>query len=267
MFKLIGILFGFLLLQLFTCKADAVIDKALDQPALQEELRPLNQDTIDYIMGHFDPGKDSRFTLIDIQYADRAGLYMRKEAYDAFVKMYDAALANGIKLIIRSATRNFNYQKGIWERKWTGETKLSQGLNAATQFSDPVQRALEILKNSSMPGSSRHHWGTDIDFNSFENNWFESGEGLKLFNWLEQHAPDYGFCRPYTSKDDSRPDGYNEEKWHWSYTPIANDYTKYAKSHLKDNMIIGFQGSETAPLISVVDKYVLGIHSHCKKYK
>ena len=191
---------------------------------------------------------------------------MRKEAYASFINMYEAALENGIKLVIRSAARNFDYQKGIWERKWTGETILSNGINAATDIEDHNQRALEILKYSSMPGTSRHHWGTDIDFNSFDNSWFDSGQGLVLFNWLEENAGKFGYCRPYTKKGPVRPVGYNEEKWHWSYTPIADDYTKYAQVFLSDDMIKGFKGSETASSISVVQNYVLGIHPLCKNY-
>lgn len=115
-----------------------------------------------------------------------------------------------------------------------------------------------------MPGTSRHHWGTDVDFNNFNNNWFEKGEGLKLFTWLENHAHEYGFCRPYTAKDTERPQGYNEEKWHWSYTPISNELTALAEAHLTDSMIKGFKGSEVAPALEVVKNYVLGINHGCR---
>ena len=215
-------------------------------------------------MGHFTPEKDPAFTLITKEHADREGMYMRKEAYGSFLKMKAAAAAEGISLQIRSATRNFDYQKGIWERKWTGETKLSSGEDASVTFEEPKVRAQQILKYSSMPGTSRHHWGTDIDLNNFNNSWFESGEGLKLFTWLEAHAHEYGYCRPYTTKDNTRPDGYNEEKWHWSYTPISDSLTAQAELLLKDEMITGFLGSEVAGDLDVVRKYVLGINHGCR---
>ncbi|NJK84501.1 MAG: M15 family metallopeptidase [Saprospiraceae bacterium] len=50
---------------------------------------------------------------------------------------------------------------------------------AAATTPNPQERALKILKYSSMPGTSRHHWGTDIDLNSFSNSYFEQGEGKK----------------------------------------------------------------------------------------
>lgn len=219
--------------------------------------------SLDQIIGTLEPSQDSLFTLIDINYADREGLYMHKEAYASFKKLNELAKAQGINLVIRSAARNFNYQKGIWERKWTGKTTLSSGENAEVAFPDKTTRALKILEYSSMPGTSRHHWGTDIDLNSFENSWFESGEGLKLFNFMETVGKEYGFCRPYTEKGDVRPDGYNEEKWHYSYVPVSKYYTEYAKKHLTNDNIKGFKGSEVAKEIDVVNKYVLGINHSC----
>jgi LAS superfamily LD-carboxypeptidase LdcB len=112
-----------------------------------------------------------------------------------------------------------------------------------------------------MPGTSRHHWGTDIDLNSFSNKWFESGKGLKLFNWLEANAAKYGFCRPYTA---NRPHGYQEEKWHWSYSPLSVPMIKVAQQTLNDQQISGFLGSETAQQIGVVNKYILGISNSCR---
>lgn len=216
-----------------------------------------------YLMGKFVPEEHPDFTKIESRYADREGLYLRRDAYEAFLKMQAAAEAAGFKLVIRSATRNFDYQKGIWERKWTGAA-LSSGENAAKAYPKPKDRALHILRYSSMPGTSRHHWGTDIDFNSFDNAYFEQGEGLRLYEWLTENGPKFGFCQPYTAKGAERPYGYNEEKWHWSYLPISRRLTELAREALKDEMIAGFKGAEAAAEISVVERYVLGISENCK---
>ena len=215
---------------------------------------------ISYIRGKFFPKMHPDFVEIDSIHADRPELYLRKDTYAAFVKMYEHALQDGIRLQIRSATRNFNVQKSIWEAKWTGERTIEGGENLAETTADPKERALKILRYSSMPGTSRHHWGTDIDLNSFENSWFEEGEGLDIYNWLTEHAAAYGFCQPYTA---GRPYGYFEERWHWSYIPVAAHLTKYAEENLTNEMIDGFLGSESASLIDVVGKYVLGINQDC----
>lgn len=218
---------------------------------------------VEYLTGQFIPADHPDFVPVARQYADREGLYLRKEVYEAFLEMHEAAQEAGIRLVIRSATRNFDYQKGIWERKWTGARHLSSGENAAQAYPDPKERALQILKYSSMPGTSRHHWGTDLDLNAFNNDYFESGEGLKLYRWMQANAGSFGFCQPYTAKGESRPHGYNEEKWHWSYLPTAQPLTALARQALSDEDIQGFKGAQTARSISVVRKYVLGISPEC----
>jgi LAS superfamily LD-carboxypeptidase LdcB len=207
-----------------------------------------------YLMGKFNPTKHPAFIKVPKRYANRSGYYLRKEAYDAFVKMYDAARKDGVKLIIRSATRNFDYQKRIWERKWRAQKKSRRA----------VDKARNILKLSSMPGSSRHHWGTEIDLNAFRNDWFDRDQGLKLFRWMNNNAAKYGFQRPYTKKDSKRPTGYNEERWHWSYTPLSIPMLRDASSVLKDQNIRGFLGSKTAIEIEVLKNYIMGVSQSCR---
>lgn len=230
-----------------------------EDPNIEWKLWPIDT-SISYVTGDFDPAQDTVFTLIDTSKADRPGLYLRKDTYRAFLAMDSAAREEGVFLQIRSATRNFDYQKSIWERKWKGESPIENGEILSETTPDPVERALKILRYSSMPGSSRHHWGTDIDLNNFSNKYFESGEGLVIYKWLKENGPKYGFKQPYTEKGEDRPDGYNEEKWHWSFYPVSDVLTQYAAEHLKNEMIKGFLGSETAPEIDIVEKYVLGLN-------
>ena len=218
---------------------------------------------LDYLMGKYDPANHPDFTEIPARYADRSGLYLRQDVLEAYLEMYEVAKAAGINLVIRSAARNFDYQKGIWERKWTGASAVG-GQDLSQTLPDPVARARKILEYSSMPGTSRHHWGTDIDLNYFENSDFESGVGLRIYEWLDANAGDFGFCQVYSAKGVNRPDGYNMEKWHWSYIPVADVLTDLAARELQDSMISGFAGSEAAVRIGVVEKYVLGINPECR---
>ena len=220
---------------------------------------PPSKEVERYLMGKFDPAKHKAFVKVPARYANRSGYYLRKEAYQAFVKMYDAARKDGVKLVIRSATRNFNYQKSIWERKWR---KQSNGKQKKSRSA--VDKARNILKLSSMPSTSRHHWGTEVDLNAFTNSWFEHDQGLKLFRWMNSNAAKYGFHRPYTKKDSKRPTGYNEEKWHWSYTPLSIPMLHDAKMALDDSKITGFSGSEVAAQIGVVKNYILGVNESCQ---
>ena len=241
---------------------ESKVVKAVTEPT-SSAIQPDSAITLDYIMGKFDPVTHADFVRVDPPYSDGNNRYLHKETWKAFEKMYKAAKKDGVTLQIRSATRNFEAQKGIWEAKWTGKRLVEEGENLAKTTPNPKKRALKILRWSSMPSSSRHHWGTDIDINAFENSYFEKGKGLKEYNWLVQHGPSFGFCQPYTPKGPERPDGYNEEKWHWSYIPLAKKLSDQASIRFTDAMIQGFEGAEAAKEIGIVQKFVLGINKEC----
>ena len=207
----------------------------------------------DYLLGKFDPKTRPDFVTVGKPYSDRAGMLLRKEALEAFKKMFAAAQQQGISLRIISSTRTFDQQKVIWEGKWTRFAKAAPA---------PKDRALKILEYSSMPGSSRHHWGTDMDLNDLNNAAFErGGKHEKVYTWLAAHAHEYGFCQPYTA---GRSSGYHEEKWHWSYLPLSRSFLVQYQQQLREKDLQGFQGSETAVEIGMVKNYVLGINTACQ---
>jgi LAS superfamily LD-carboxypeptidase LdcB len=168
--------------------------------------------------------------------------------------MAEAAKKEGVVLSVLSATRNYDYQKGIWERKWNGAKY--KGWKDADIASD-------ILKYSSMPGTSRHHWGTDLDFNSVEPSYFKTGNGKKVYDWLQKNAASFGFYQTYTSKENGRT-GYNEEAWHWSYLPLAKDFLTQYNQLISYTDFSGFKGSATAKELNVIEVYVNGIEKALK---
>jgi zinc D-Ala-D-Ala carboxypeptidase len=215
-----------------------------------------------FLTGKFNPAKDPEFDLIDPEFTNRTEMYLLKDTYKAFMKMYYAAQKDGIKLIIISATRNFSYQKGIWEQKWNG-SKLVDGKNLAITVKDPFKRAETILKYSSMPGTSRHHWGTDVDLNSMDVKYFETPPGNKIYDWLVKNGNKYGFCQPFNSKE-AREKGYEEEKWHWSYVPLSAIFLRAYLNKVDYSYISGFAGCETAAKVDVIKNYVIALNPDCK---
>lgn len=212
---------------------------------------PMIQSTSDKtdLLGHFKPEKHVDFVKIDGRYTSKADIYMRKEAYTAFMNMHQLASESGIELKIISAARNFDYQKGIWQRKWQKPKYMG--------WSD-LDKAKDIMTYSSMPGTSRHHWGTDIDLNSLENAYFESGKGKSEYEWLVRNAGTFGFVQTYTSKEQGRT-GYNEEKWHWSYMPLAGKFLEQYKEEVSYDDITGFPGSDVARELKAIEDYVGGV--------
>lgn len=213
----------------------------------------------DYLLGKFNPAEHPDFVLIKTKYADKAGMYLRKEVYAAFQRMYSAALKDNIKLSIVSATRNFDYQKSIWQQKWN----IIQSKPRKKPYTD-LEIALKILKFSAMPGASRHHWGTDIDICNLNDSYFLTSQGKLIYAWLSQHASEYGFCQTYDIKELTGRTGYNEEKWHWSYQPTSIVFTKMAGELLKNEDLKAFSGCKMANEIDIVNNYILGINNNCK---
>lgn len=239
-------------------KKDFFADSGLDEiPTFpKEEAKPrieLNSPTNIYVTKNFLLGKftakEYSFVLIDRTYSNK-DIYLDPDVYDAFKKMHAAAQVDGVSLRILSAFRSNDSQKGIWNRKW----QTFSGIGA--------DKAKNILRYSSMPGTSRHHWGTDMDLNFLENSYFESGFGLVEYNWLVNNARNYGFCQPYTAKNGMRS-GYEQEKWHWSYQPKSSEYIKKYNQIISYSDISGFSGFEYADDILAIQNYVNGVNPDC----
>ena len=98
-----------------------------------------------------------------------------------------------------------------------------------------IENAKKILLYSSMPSTSRHHWGTDIDINSLEPSYFEYGRGKIEYDWLVKNGAKFGFCQTYSdfAKND-RSSGYQEESWHWTYMPKSKKNSVNSVSILLD---------------------------------
>jgi len=205
-----------------------------------------------FLIGKFQLNEHSNFVLVDKKYHNKSEMYLQKETLKSFIKMRDAAEKDGITLTIVSGTRSFNSQKSIWERKYK--------INKAEGLSD-IANIKKIMLWSSMPSTSRHHWGTDIDINGFDK--YFDGKNEKSNNeykWLVNNASKFGFCQVYTEKgNEKRHTGYNEEKWHWSYMPLSSEYLKQYKQHITYTDINGFSASKFAKELDIIKEFVFGI--------
>ena len=210
------------------------------------------QPTREFLLGktHFE--KDTNFMQIPYLYTvlRNPNNFIQKRTFEAYLKMWEAAKAAGIRLTATSASRNFWVQRYIWEQKWQ-KTTTHQG----------AARAKHILQYNSMCGTSRHHWGTELDFNSPKLEYWNSVEGKKVYQWLCENAHKYGFYQPYTKKggEGGRENGYNEEKWHWSYYPLANLYMKKYRELIKEEDLKGFLGEKHVSDLHIIEHYVFGV--------
>lgn len=153
------------------------------------------------------------------------GYKLQKEANKAYLLMKEAAKKEGITIKIVSSYRSFEHQKRIWTRKY--KKYISQGL-------PPTKVIEKIIEYSTIPGTSRHHWGTDIDIvdgskkapkSLLEAKNFEKDRVYEdLKKWMDENANKYGFYLVYTNKSSRK--GFKYEPWHYSYKPISKPMLK-----------------------------------------
>jgi len=205
-----------------------------------------------FLTGHFDYSKDTAFVKVDGKYSERV-IYLQKTVYKAYIKMHAAALKDGINLNIISGTRSFTDQCCKWGSEWNSPKFLN--------LTNVNERAETLLRWWSMPGTSRHHWGTDIDFSNMTVAYFKTSAGKKMYAWLITNACKYGFYQPFNA---GRATGYQEEKWHWSYMPLSKIYLREYVRQVAYADINGFTGCSAAKQIDVIKNRVLAVNTQCK---
>ncbi|MEE9162020.1 MAG: D-alanyl-D-alanine carboxypeptidase family protein [Candidatus Neomarinimicrobiota bacterium] len=178
------------------------------------------------------------------------------EAAEAVAALIHAAAQGGLALVGVSATRTFEQQRAIWEGKFTGERQV-EGRNLAEDYPDPLERSRAILAYSAAPGMSRHHWGTDVDFNSTASGYWQSAVGLAALAWLEERAGGFGFVMAYPP---GREQGHSHEPWHWSYQPLARPLLRnYHRRVVSGEDLAGFRGAEAVRRLQWREWYVYGV--------
>ena len=166
---------------------------------------------------------------------DRRGALMHEQAAEAFSALQARANDAGFQLSVASSYRSYERQLSIFNGKWGGERPVLDDNDRVLVRQDySAEEWLHfILRFSALPGTSRHHWGTDIDI--FDPTRIPSGGSLQLTpseyriggmfedltHWLDEMIAANnceGFFRPY----DRDRGGVSEEPWHLSYEPVAS---------------------------------------------
>ena len=177
-------------------------------------------------------GQDN--SLIDFETLPMA---IHRQVVEPFIALQAAAGDAGFELAIASGYRDFERQLMIWNDKAAGRRPVldSAGRPLVLEQLTPWQRVQAILRWSALPGTSRHHWGTDIDIydraavtESYAvqlsaQEVQAGGPFAPLHNWLDHQfeaGQGQGFFRPYPVDRG----GVAVERWHLSYAPLASLY-------------------------------------------
>ncbi len=221
------------------------------------------------VQKHIVTGQQPPSDLIEVQ----PNQQLRADVAMAFSRMAEAAAQDGIGLKIASSYRGFAQQEQIWLKKLRGERPVLNrqqqqvNLHALT----PAAQISAILIYSALPGTSRHHWGTDLDV--YDATALPSGYRLQLVpeeyqaggpcahlsDWLAQHAEKFGFFRPYQCDNG----GVAIEPWHLSYAPIAADLLREltldnVKSAIESSQL-PYKDVLCAMLDDIMSRYVYNI--------
>lgn len=132
-----------------------------------------------------------------------------KDVWPYLKAMIDACRADiGTKEIgIISAWRDYGTQVTLYEaqvKKWKDKGYAQEAAEK------------EAASRVAIPGTSEHHTGLAVDFNSTQT----SFENTKAFKWLQENAQDYGFIMRYPSDKMDITGGIIYEPWHWRFVGI-----------------------------------------------
>lgn len=160
----------------------------------------------------------------------------------------------GLEVKVASGFRSYQRQLAIWNAKARGERPV---LNDAGQLMDikqldDEQKVFAILRWSALPGTSRHHWGSELDLwdaaavpTDYElqlvgEEYERGGPFYPLSAWLQQEieATPALFNRPYfklsvkpsPGNRKERNRGVAPEPWHLSFRPVARSYEALLES-------------------------------------
>lgn len=139
----------------------------------------------------------------------KPGMYLVKEAADAYKEMAEAIRKEDMKIRVISSYRSYRYQKNLYERyeKQDGRKKAD--------------------KYSARPGFSEHQTGLVVDIDNEVLSYEEFGK-TEEFKWMEKNAHKYGFILRYPEKKEFIT-GYTYEAWHYRY--VGKTLAAYIKKH------------------------------------
>lgn len=131
--------------------------------------------------------------------------YLPKEVYQAHVNMMDAMERDiGKRLLVESGYRSAAYQLYLFifympkHGCSIQETNRFVALPGCSEHGSPQQQAIDFINQEEINGEDNP----------------EEFEALPEYQWLTQHAGEYGFVLSYPRNNDQNT---SFEPWHWSY--------------------------------------------------
>ena len=132
-----------------------------------------------------------------------------KEAKEMFESLSQAAKEDGYNIRAMSAYRSYQYQENLYNNYVKRDGKE------------------EADTYSARPGFSEHQTGLVVDVDTIKTV-YTSFEKTEEFQWMQDHAHEYGFILRYP-KGKENITGYTYESWHYRY--VGKEIATYIHDH------------------------------------
>lgn len=211
---------------------------------------------------------DSHLSFVN----DKVALHA--EVIQPWTELVGAAKKSGFELALASGHRGFERQRLIWNAKLSGSRPVldDDGNTIALDSLSPIERIHKVMRWSALPGTSRHHWGTDMDIydraavaDTYQlqlvpAEYIDDGPFSPMIQWLHDYleqaaAPAFFF--PYQQDRN----GIAPEPWHLSYRPVAERFQHLWSLSALSSLIVNSDIREKECIIdnldSLYERYVL----------
>lgn len=121
-------------------------------------------------------------------------LSLRVDVEESLRKMAQAAQQDGVKLVVSSTYRSYQYQENTFNY-WVSVDGLE-----------------EAERESARPGTSQHQLGAAVDFGSIDDDFALTDQS----KWLEENAANFGWSLSFPQGYEDVT-GYRWESWHYRY--------------------------------------------------
>lgn len=138
--------------------------------------------------------------------------YMDDRMADYMINMIAAAAKDGINLEVVSAYRTIEYQQQNFDN--SVQQRMDNGMTYDEAYADTA-------KEVAFPGKSEHNAGLSADIMSDEYTSMDDDgfKNTKAYEWLSQHAAEYGFILRYPEGKEAET-GIIYEPWHYRFVGI-----------------------------------------------
>lgn len=128
---------------------------------------------------------------------NRNDLSLRPDVEKALREMAQASLKDGIRLLVSSTYRSYDYQKNLFAY-WVKVDGLE-----------------EAERESARPGTSQHQLGVAIDFGSITDDFADTEMG----KWIYKNGAKFGWSLSFPKQYEDIT-GYRWESWHFRYIGV-----------------------------------------------